>query len=283
MPAFWSFVDAAEKAPEERLPALFQKHLVEDNPDLYVSGVLGDPKKDPQRWEGRIREYWKKVKPLLPQVHAAEKDLMGVLADAEGLFRQQFPSFPLQVQVIVTPSRFDFDGAFRGVKESPAVLFAPDGIVAVAGDKSRRRARPLVIHELFHTIHELVSEDPDVFLMMWREGLAIHATHSLLPQTSLEDLLASEELASLPAAEEARLAREILGKLDRKDVARREFFDWAPEPITPGMPNRSGYLLGYRVAQRLGKTHSLEALTRMGRPELEPLVRAALQDMAKTP
>src|SRR5512140_2065241 len=140
MPAFWNFVDAAEKSPEEQLPALFQKHLVDGNPDLYVSGVLGDPKKDPPRWEGRIREYWKKVKPLLPQVRAAEKDLMAVLGDAEGLFRQQFPSFPLKVQIIVAPSRFDFNGAYRTVKESTAVLFAPDGIVAVAGDKSRVRA-----------------------------------------------------------------------------------------------------------------------------------------------
>ena len=154
---------------------------------------------------------------------------------------------------------------------------------SLSREQSRQRAPSLVIHELFHTVHELVSEDPDVFLMMWREGLATYATHCLLPQTSLEDLLSAPELTGLSAAEEARLARELLGKLERKDGARREFFDWAPEPITPGMPNRSGYLVGYRVAQRLGKNHSLEALTRMGRPELEPLVRAALQDMAKAP
>ena len=142
MPSFWSFVDAAQKASEEQLPALFQKHLVDANPDLYVSGVLGDPKKDPARWEARIREYWKKVEPLLPQVHAAETELMVVLGDAEGLFRRQLPGFPLNVQIIVTPSRFDFNGAFRSVQDHPAVLFAPDGIVAVAGAEPPARAFP---------------------------------------------------------------------------------------------------------------------------------------------
>ena len=40
MPAFWSFAEAAEHAPEEQIPALFQKHLVEAHPELFVSGVL---------------------------------------------------------------------------------------------------------------------------------------------------------------------------------------------------------------------------------------------------
>lgn len=283
MPAFWRFVEAAEQAPEERIPALFEQHLVKAHPELFVPEVLGAPAEDAEKRAASQLSYWKQIQPMLPEIRLVEREMEAVLLESEPLFRRHFPGFQLRTPVYIAPSLFRWDGAVRQVGDSTVMLFGPDGAAAFHGARARERLRPLMLHEFFHLSHAFEAEDPpDVLTMLWREGLASHASHVLLPQARLEDVLLSAELASLPREQEARLSQELLTRLTRSDEkARDAFFGYANAPIEEGIPVRAGYLLGYRVAQRLGKTRSLQELARLKRAELEPLIREALKELAR--
>ncbi len=285
MPAFWRFVEAARHAPEKQIPELFRQHVVKAHPELFVPGVLGDPDKDPQAWDARTLRYWNKLQPMLPQIRSLEQEMEATLTESGTLFRRHFPDFQLEVQVVIAPSLFQWDGSVRQVGDGSAMLFGPDGAAFIHEDQARGRLRPLMIHEFFHLSHTYEAEDPpDVLTMLWREGLASYVSHALLPEARLEDVLLSTELANLSREQEARLSREILARLTRNDDAAREpFFSYSREPVEEGIPTRVGYLLGYRVAQRLGKTRSLQELARLQRAELEPLIREALNALAQPP
>lgn len=282
MSDFWRFAEAAKHTPVQRVPTLFHDAVETTHPELFVKGVLGEPQKDTQRWEAAVHDYWRKVRPLLPRIRAVEDDLKKTLDQSQGLFRKQFPDCQLDMPVLIAPSMFGWDGTVRKVGEVSTLILSPDGIAAIHGDKAQGRLQPLVIHELFHSYQSFENDmsPPDVFTMLWNEGLASYATHVLLPQARLEDVLLSSQLATLPSSDEARLAREVLARLSRTDNAGRgPFFNYAQSPIEPGIPPRAGYLMGYRVAQWLGRTRSLQELNALRRPELEPLVRQALEGL----
>jgi len=77
------------------------------------------------------------------------------------------------------------------------------------------------------------------------------------------------------------IARRFLPKFDSDhDADSVEFFNYGYKGY---LPPRSGYLLGYRVCQELGKKHSLRELARLGGDQLKAEIHAAIATLAATP
>ena len=147
-----------------------------------------------------------------------------------------------------------FDGATREVSGKTALLFGLDVIARLNEELS-----PLVVHELFHVYHgEAVSEDPETIAWgLWQEGLATYVSRTLNPNVAEQAVCCLPEIDTVKG-ELSRISTELLDNLDSKDrkVYARFFLGGQELDI----PARSGYYVGYLVAEEAGKTRSLAEL-----------------------
>jgi hypothetical protein len=146
-------------------------------------------------------------------------------------------------------------------------------------------AGPFFDHERFHLYHHEVNAslilpggDP-LWLGIWKEGLAVHATGVLNPGASRQAvLLGDAALAAMGPELFRRLAAELPDRLDATDGptrARYLAFGYRGD-----IPARSGYALGFAIVQRAAAGRDLAALARIPAAEAEAIVRREIAAMA---
>jgi hypothetical protein len=288
MPAFWRYIEQAQQeSSNQRRRDLFRRRLSRPHADLFTASVIGEPAPGAKQWNARLDLYWDKVQPLLPRMRVVAPQVRALLDQVEPIFRRELPDFSLRQPVYLMPALFAFDGGTRTVRGTKVIIFGVDGLASF--HPPHRRFQPLILHELFHLYHN-DTIDPAIgahpFLsQLWVEGLASYASRLLAPGNSEGDVLLDDRLAAVSAADQARLAGEALKRLTSQNQADRDlFFDYnGGAPVAPGFPSRCGYLVGYRVAARLGRDRPLRELARLERAELEPAVSAALRALAAGP
>jgi len=202
--------------------------------------------------------------------------LQRALATSADRFAQTLPDFRCDFVVYVAPTFGQMDGAGRVVDGKPALVLGPD---VIASYQTPGQLPVFIAHELFHRYHfatagfsDDLAERDLLWRTLWAEGLATYASARLNPERPLADaMLLPRDLAERAAPLVPTLAREISVQLDVVDAATfARFFEGGDASARAlGWPARSGYYLGYLVAERLAQRHTL--------PELAHLQGAALR------
>ena len=267
MPAFWSYWDAAKRLSRDEQVRLFQERVVGSHAAVYA-GVFKDNPRPVPEIVGESLEG-------MPAIEAGMRELSGRLSDELprqiARFREAFPKFRCETATYFLYSAGAFDGATRDVSGKEALMFGLDVIAHLKEPLS-----PLFTHELFHVYHaERVPNAPEAFYwQMWEEGLASYVSGKLNP---------GERACCLPPAPpiDAALPKIVAGALERLDSEKPEdyrlFFLGSREALE--IPQRSGYVLGERIAAAAGKTRSLEELADLQPVDVRKLVESELRRM----
>jgi hypothetical protein len=224
------------------------------------------------------------VSPAAAQSHAA---LLAVLPGVETRFAAAFPDFRCVFPIYIAPTFGMLDGAGRMVAGEPALVLGPDTIARV----ERHAQLPVLIsHELFHRYHFQAagfSDDPGdrqaIWRALWAEGLATYVSGRLNRDHPMADVLMSGDLAARAPALTARIAQGVAPQLDAidHDTYATYFEGGVAAADRQGLPYRSGYYLGYRVAEILARRHSLDELAHLQGPALRAEIGAAVAELAK--
>jgi len=270
MPAFWTYRDESKALPLPDQERLFEERVMKPNAAVYA-GVFD---KAPKPVAQIVSASLEKLPGLEVDLRELSETLGGKLPGQIARFREAFPKFRCDTSVYFLYSAGAFDGATRPVSGKDALMFGLDVIA-----KLKEPLPPLFAHELFHVYHaERVPDAPEKFYwQMWEEGLASYVSHRLNPGVPLS------QVCCLPKAEpiDAARAKVVSGALERLDSSKDDdyarYFLGRDEALD--IPPRSGYLLGYRIAEEAGRTRTLEQLAELKPESVRELVKAGLERM----
>jgi hypothetical protein len=267
MPAFWNYWDAAKGLHRDEQVRLFQERVMGSHAAVYAGVFESVPKPVPQI----VGESLDKMPAIEAGMREVSERLPEELPRRIARFREAFPKFRCDTAVYFLYSAGAFDGGTRDVSGKEALMFGLDVIARLKEPLS-----PLFAHELFHVYHaERIPKPPEAFYWnMWEEGLASYVSQELNPGV---------EACCLPPAPaiDAALAKIVAGALEKLDSEKPE--DYRPYFLggqdSLDIPQRSGYVLGYRIAAEAGKTRSLDELADLKPADVRKLVEAGLRRM----
>lgn len=273
MPAFWAAYDALPPGNAvDRANGLIATYL-QPNIEAYRAARIG--RVNLATWLGRFD-------PIAAQVRALSQRLPDLWCARLAQFQRLLPDAAPEVPATAFVSFLWFDGRARLADGRMVLFFGLDMIVLLHGEEPGA----LLDHERFHLYHQQVNPslvlpggDP-LWLGIWKEGLAIHATALLNPGASRRTaFLGDETLAMMDPAVLRRVAAELSGRLDATDAAERSRYLGYGYRGT--IPARSGYALGLAVVERLAQGRDLAALARIPAPEIAAIMRRELAAIAQ--
>jgi len=277
---FWRRVPGA--TPEQQARA-FEELLRAPHPTLYTSAVLGLDEPLSRSVPERLAKLPARVRPDPVRVEEVRRTLDADLQEAAVQFRKTFSGFVSGRPVSVVCSLGAFDGGTRKVEGASMLLFGPDVIAAI-----RPRGfnlRPFLEHELFHVHHEALHPDaPETVVQsLWEEGLATYVSAALNPGASPDEISVPDALIAESTPRLPELATRLLAHLDdpADSPVYRQFF-YGSSGKSAEVPPRSGYVLGWRIAEAAGKTRSLAQLAAMSPAESRAVVEQGLRAIART-
>ena len=270
MPQFWEYWERAKGLDPSQQFRLFEEMVQKPNAAVYESAFHGAPK-PPSEF---VPKTLAQVPELETRMGELSRKLAADLPSELDAFRKAFPKFRCTVPVYFLFSGGAFDGATRDVSGKTALLFGLDVIARLNEELS-----PLVVHELFHVYHgEAVSEDPETIAWgLWQEGLATYVSRKLNPNVAEQAVCCLPEIDAVKA-ELPRISTELLAALDSKDRKTYARFFLGGQELD--IPARSGYYVGYLVAEEAGKTRSLEELAALSPGDAHALEQKALRRFA---
>ncbi|MGY2134143.1 DUF2268 domain-containing putative Zn-dependent protease [Hymenobacter sp. HD11105] len=281
MPDFWKFWRQAQGKDEQTQIQLFKQLVSKPHPEVYNNDVLGgSPGKTfdedlPQRYP-KIQAM---VQPKMAIVERLSRQIGKDLPRYESRFRKTFPDLNYNGRIYFMYSLGAFDGGTRTIEGKQALLFGLDMMAYVYGDEAD--PEPFFDHELFHVYHsQFMGEDNQLIAALWREGLATYVAHALNPKAAGVGLFGlPRNTPERTQADLPRYARElhaVLSSTSSDDYAR--YFLGGRDEQAP-TPARSGYYIGYLVAEKLAKKHSLQELAHAPLSKLRPEIEQALTEL----
>jgi hypothetical protein len=285
-PEFWRFWDATSGKPDgERVQAFFDT-VVAARPDLFSGAVLGGGsltnRSDDPAVRERVATYLRDVSPYIPRMRALSNRIRHFPSYAQE-FGATFSNYAPTTPVYFTVSLFAFDAGVRIASGQTALFFSIDGIARFDGADANFKI--IIDHELFHQYHHQItpelSESRALWAYLWEEGLATFVSQQLNPRSSeAAVLMVPANLPELAGPLLPAIARELLANLDstRQDEIT-DFF--ALNHHRPGLPVRSGYYAGYRIAKKLASTRSLRDLAALQGSELKAAIQKTLDEFAR--
>lgn len=117
-----------------------------------------------------------------------------------------------------------------------------------------------------------------MYMLVWLEGLATYVSHQLNPKIQLEEIFLGQKVQTEVAPKTANLSQKILDNFDNgsPDV-------WKPllsaRKVNDEIPPRSGYYIGYKIAEELGKKKSLQKLTQLTGENLRKQMKSVLKKL----
>lgn len=283
MPEFWVFWERAGEADVEFQVPVFRDAVIHPNDELYTSLVASNENLS----TARLSEYLTRVRGYLRPMHSWSKKLRKDLEDHCKTFDDKFPDMNWNFRAYLMPSLFTFDAKTKAYQGERALFLGVDTIAS----RDTNNLDVLYAHELFHIYHAQVgpeafaeyvgAKEPvePLYLTLWSEGLATYVSKVLSPKATYGDVLFSTELAAKCPPLTSKLAADIMIKLDSRTPSdHRAYFSSKAKPV--GLPSRSGYYIGMKVAEVLSKKHSLKELARLSGKTLKQEMREALVQLA---
>ncbi|MDE2163751.1 MAG: hypothetical protein KGJ53_11360 [Alphaproteobacteria bacterium] len=281
--AFWPLVQRASTMTPVEQAAAFRKTVLAQFPELYTGNVLGN---------GNVRALDELSVVAMAAARknglrgqAVERDLVRKLPIFLAHFQKTFPDFRCDFPVYLMASLGSLDGAGRVVAGHPALVI---GVDTMAEFETQGELPVVIAHELFHRYNFQAagfSDDPGdrqaIWRTLWAEGLATYMSAQLNPQSSLADVMISPDLAKRAAPMIKRLARALRDNDAPNPPLYAEYFEGGSKRASAdGIPQRSGYYVGYRVVQLAAKHHSLYQLAHLKGPALHDEINGYLKELA---
>ncbi len=273
MPAFWAAYDALPAGDEvARARALIGAWFT-PNVEVYRGAAIG--RVDLARWLAQFD-------PAAAPARRLSAALPALWCARVAQFRTMVPDAAPEVPALSFVSFLNFDAATR-LWRGRVVLFLGIDMMALLHGEA---VGPLLDHERFHMYHHEVNPslilpggDP-LWLGIWKEGMAVHATAVLNPAASRREVfLGDAALAEAGPTLFRRLAAELPDRLhETAGTVRTRYLSYG---YRGDVPARSGYALGAAIVERVAAGRDLAALARIPAPEAEALVRAQIAAMAR--
>jgi hypothetical protein len=279
-PAFASAWEKTKDLPDATRVAAFEADFAPTLPGFY----------DPKRAEtGRAERFQANVLRGLKQFPDQRAGIEDVSRRFNAMFTPALASFEARFgpmtgypPIYLVASLGEFDGGTRELPEGVRLLFGADVIARI---HAKHDIRPFFHHELFHLYHHrFFPECEAVWCSFWAEGMAVYVSKELNPGATDEDLLLTLPAPIRPEVD-AHMAQAVCAvrrRLDSRDDADKDAL-FSFTRLSPDLPPRFGYYLGYRVAERLGRTRSLDELARLPPDKVRPLINQTLSEMATCP
>lgn len=288
--AFASFVDlsarTADLSDAQQTQAFRDDYLAKYR-DLYAPEVMSLPAG--AALDARALKAMAKVR-AHPEWRAFDAELAQSFRRVAARFAGAFPDFRCDFPVYETETFGFMDGAGRDVGGRPSLVL---GVDTIAGFWTPEALPVFLSHELFHRYHfqaagfsDDLAERDLIWRALWAEGLATYVSARLNPSNPLSDaLIVPKDLEARARPFTKQMAAELLAAADTVDAKTfaKFFMGGDAEAERLGWPSRSGYYIGYRVAQDLGRRHSLDELAHMKGPELRAAIGEALRRLSDAP
>jgi hypothetical protein len=279
-PAFAAAWEKTKDLPDAERITAFETDFAPSLPGFY------DPKRaDPgkaERFQANVLRGLKQFPDQRAGVEDVSRRFAAMFAPALASFEARFGPMTGYPPVYLVDSLGEFDGGTRDLPEGVRLLFGADVIARI---HARHDIRPFFHHELFHLYHHrFFPECETVWCSFWAEGLAVYVAKSLNPSATDEELLLTLPRPIRPEvdAHMTEAVCAVRARLDSKDDADKGAL-FSFQSLAPDLPPRFGYYLGYRVAERLGRTRSLDQLALLPPEEVRPLIDQTLGEMATCP
>jgi hypothetical protein len=284
MPEYWQWWSRAQAAPAAQQADSFWRAIALAHPELYSANVLGKSFADEAAAHEALQKYFADMPALVADMRAVSERMHDLLRDGYAQFVAAFPDMAWTGPVYIMPSILKFDGGTRALANRPELIFAPDGIARYHRiDGKVVGLCPFIAHELFHIYHHQffgnTSSDGAMWQSLWIEGLATYVGSRLCPASSEAEVLMSTTLAGEARPRLAEIAGEMRAKLDATDDATGNRFFTAGPPAD--LPRRSGYFLGYLVAERAARTRSLVELARLDPAVIRGVIETELDALGR--
>lgn len=270
MPAFWRAYDGATGSVEQRARAIIDGFF---QPSIDLMRGAGMGRVDLARWLAAFD-------PMAPAVRRVSDRLPALWNDAAARFARDLPDFAPAAPAQAMVSFLNFDARVRLWRGVPTLFIGLDGVVAFNADPAI-----LLAHECFHLYHHQVNPTlvlpggDTLWLGLWKEGLAVHASAVLHPEASRVAVLLGERALAEAGPE---LLRRLAGELpplldDTGGAVRQRYLGYG---YRGDIPPRSGYLLGLVIVERVAAGRDLATLARLPAADAAALIRRELAAIA---
>lgn len=271
---------ATETLPDGERPAAFATQFAPVLPGFYDFRREGAGPQD--RFNARLLRALKAYPERRAGIEQVSARFDTMFKPALNSFEHRFGPMTGYPPVYLVNSLGEFDGGTRELAGRPVLLFGADVIARL---HMGHDIQPFFHHELFHLYHQRhFSECAQAWCGLWTEGLAVYVAKSLNPKATDEDLLLTQP-EPLRAAVDGR--RElavctVVAQLDSRDEKVMGAL-FSSGRLSPELPPRFGYYVGYLAAGELGRTRSLKQLAAMKPAQVRPALEAALRRLATCP
>jgi len=274
--AFVKFYDTTEGLDPDARLAAFKRDVAPLFPGFYAPREGRTQEQVDNSIRGAIKEF----PSIRDKYLAAQKAFPQALANARRHFGKFFPKSTASLPTYLLHSLGEMDGGSRTIKGRDVMVFGADGI---AKYHSPADIGPFFDHEFLHIEQGAFFKDCDaIWCSLWQEGLATAAAAQMNPGIDDQGLMLTLP-KPIPAAVDAHW-REALCYLSAKQEAtdpasyKSLFYGNGGTDI---LPPRSGYYIGYKLARRLLRAHSLVELAHLPNDRAGPLVKGELAAMVK--
>lgn len=280
-PAFAAAWEKTKDLPDAERVAAFEADFAPNLPGFY------DPKRArpgrQERFQARILSGLKQFPDQRAGIEDVNRRFTTMFTPALRSFEARFGPMIGYPPVYLVNSLGEFDGGTRDLPEGVRLLFGADEIARIHANHD---VRPFFHHELFHLYQNRLSPEECelMWCALWGEGLAVYVAEKLNPGATDEDLLLNGPTPIRPEVD-AHMTEAVCAVRSRLDSRDKTDYDamFSFQRLNPNLPPRFGYYLGYRVAERLGRTRSLDELARLPSDKVRALIDQTLREMATCP
>ncbi|MBU1378172.1 MAG: hypothetical protein KKE02_12515 [Alphaproteobacteria bacterium] len=279
-PQFSAAWDATAALPDAERPAAFRARMAQAAPGFYPRETL-EPTAA-ARYDERLLRRLKTYPEDRAGIAAVSRNFDAMFRAAGSGFEARFGRMVGYPPVYLLHSLGEFDGGTREMAGRATLLFGADMIVRYHGNDD---LQPFFHHELFHLLHQRTfKECAQVWCSLWTEGLAVYVAATLNPKATDSELLLVQPEPIRAAVDRDRKAAvcAAVARLDSTDAADQEAL-FSFRRLSPELPPRFGYYVGYLAAADLGKRRSLNDLAALDNAAVRPLLERSLRSLADCP
>lgn len=267
---FVTFWDGTVDLSTEERVAIFKRDVASQFPAFYSIERHGDLFTQ-EEYDARIAKQIESFGDYRGRYIEKVEQFDADLERNNASFREAFPDFQFVTPISLLHSLGEFNGATRELDGVEHLLFGADLLARIHywSDDSA-----FFHHELFHTYQgQYFSDCDEIWCALWTEGLAVYVSAQLNPEAGDPELLLEipddmGETTRVRLGEALAHLETVLTSTD-EDVYSA-LFNFKQDET--GLPRRRGYLLGYVVAEEVGRGRSLEELAKLSNEEARPLI-----------